>query len=189
MPLKPWNGSAFLTAKTLSVWNGSAWVSAKSAKVWNGSSWVNFLSSVNITDQGGAASGSGFDSASAQSGYRLKTNGSAEIFEYYGGDGGLTYIDTPISGQWFVDGNASDFSVRGTQLSYNASASSSIEGNFGTWQALTTERAWSIFDSATGASIYRAADASILIEIAYTADTSTVIDSATISFSTLIQTA
>ncbi len=189
MPLKPWNGSAFLTAKTLRVWNGSAWVSAKSAKVWNGSSWVNFLSSVNITDQTASASGSGLDSAFSTAGYRLKTNGSAETFEYFGGDGGSTNNDLPISGEWFVDGNASDFSVRATQLSYNASASSSIEGTFSTWLALTTERAWSIVDSISGGGISRIADASILIEIAYTADTSTVIDSATISLVTTTQTA
>lgn len=189
MPLKTWNGSSFLTAKTLRVWNGSSWVSAKSAKVWNGSSWVNFLSSVNITDQSASASGSGFDSAFSTAGYRLKTNGSAETFEYFGGDGGSTNNDIAITGEWFVDGNASDFSVRATQLSYNASASSSIEGTFNTWQALTSERAWSVFDSVTGSGIYRIADASILIEIAYTADTSTVIDSATISLVTTTQTA
>lgn len=43
MPLRVWNGSSWVTAKTLRVWTGSAWDPADGGSVWNGSSWVDFL--------------------------------------------------------------------------------------------------------------------------------------------------
>lgn len=172
MPLRTWNGSAFNIAKSARVWNGSSWVSAKSAKVWNGSSWVNFLSSVNIENAFESLSSANFDAASSQVSYRLNSDGTALTIQ--NGDG--FYSENPLTGQWFVGGLVSDFSVRATNISQ--SGTGQVFGTFNTWQSLSTTREWSILVNAAGNDDYQQGAVEILIEIAYTVDTTTVIDSA-----------
>jgi len=40
IPVKIWDGSAWVDVKAVKVWDGSAWVDAKAIYVWDGSSWV-----------------------------------------------------------------------------------------------------------------------------------------------------
>ena len=172
MPLRSWNGSTFNTAKSARVWNGSSWVSAKSAKVWNGSSWVNFLSSVNIEDAFESLNSANFDTSSSQVSYRLNSDGTALTIQ--NGDG--FYSENALSGQWLVGGSVSDFSVKATKLS--ESGSGQVFGTFNTWESLSTTREWSIYVVAIGNDDFQTGAVEILIEIAYTVDTTTVIDSA-----------
>lgn len=183
MPLRSWNGSTFNTAKSARVWDGSSWVSAKSAKVWNGSSWVNFLSSVNITNQFIAASGAGFDQAGATVQYSLLSDGTARTLEI----GDLVYNDTPISGEWLVGGVVSDFSVRATATLYNLGPDGTFLGTLNTWQSLSATREWTL--SVDTRNSFAEALVTLQIEIAYTADTNTIIDSAEIYLQATAQTA
>lgn len=176
MPLRVWNGSAFTTAKSARVWNGSSFVPAKSAKVWNGSSWVNFLSSVNIQDASDFANdtASGFSQASA--GYTLYNNGTAETFNF---SGGQTFVTT-LTGQWLTGGLASDFSARATIITFLENGGYTI-GTFDTWLSLSTTRQWSLDAQASGSNVSRTAYLVMVVDIAYTADTSKIIDTATIT--------
>lgn len=175
MPLRTWNGSSFNTAKSAKVWNGSSWVNIKSAKVWNGSSWVNFLSSVNIEDASDQGNDTGFDNAYAEAGYTLYNGGGAETYNFGGGFN----FPTSLPGQWLVGGSASDFSVRAT----SSFATGQINGTFNTWLSLDTTRAWSVGISAFGNDDYQTGNLDMTIDIAYTADTSTIIDTAFIQLS------
>jgi hypothetical protein len=167
------------------VWNGSAWVNAKSAKVWNGSAWVNFLSSVNITNQSIIATGSDLEGAYASATYRLNSNGQASAIE----DASFLYNEYDFTGEWLVGGSASDFSVRATIQSQNLGSSGYTLGTFGSWLALTTTREWSIITNASGPADSDIADMTVLIELAYTDDTSKVIDSAEIFMQAFAQNA
>lgn len=170
MPLRTWNGSSFNTAKSARVWNGSSWVNAKSVKVWNGSSWVNFLSSVNIEDASEVATDVGVDNAYAEAGYTLYNDGTAETYNFSGG----TTFNNPLTGQWLTGGLASDFSVRAT-----ATLETGVTGGtFNTWQSLSTTRSWSVGISAFGNDDGQTGELYMTIDIAYTADTSTIIDTA-----------
>lgn len=183
MPLRVWNGSAFTTAKSARVWNGSSFVPAKSAKVWNGSSWVNFLSSVNITERTVSASGAGFDQASATAQYLLLNNGTARTLRI----GDFLYEDIAIPGEWLVGGVASDFSVRATATIFNLGVDGNFIGTLNTWQSLSSSRDWLVSvdtrNSSAEATVY------LLIEIAYTADLTTVIGSAIVYLIASAQTA
>lgn len=177
MPLRVWNGSAFTTAKSGRVWNGSSWVSSKSAKVWNGSSWVNFLSSVNIEDAAEVRNSAAIDNAFASAGYALNSDGTAETFS--DGDGG--FFTFPLTGQWFVGGSISDFSARATINSLTGSGEEYTTGTFGTWLSLSTSREWAVVTNAVGSSgTQEFATLNMTVDIAYTADTSTIIDTANI---------
>lgn len=184
MPLRTWNGSSFNTAKSAKVWNGSSWVNAKSAKVWNGSSWVNFLSSVNIEDASEVRNSAQFDSAFASAGYALNSDGTAETFS--DGDGG--FFSSPLTGQWFVGGSISDFSAKATITLSNGSGQEYTTGTFDTWLSLSTSREWAVVTNAFGNDDFQFATIVIRIDIAYTADTSTVIDSAFIQLEVTAQT-
>jgi hypothetical protein len=185
MPLRTWNGSSWITAPSLRVWNGSSWVNAKSGKVWNGSSWVNFLSSVNITNQSFGGSAGGLEDANAGASYTLGSDGVAVGFE----DNGNFTSTFPISGEWFVGGSISDFSVRATLVSFTDSGSGSYNGTFGSWLALTTSRTWEVFTNALGEGDFQEAELVFTIDIAYTVDTSKIIDTATITLGADAQTA
>jgi hypothetical protein len=174
--MRVWNGSAWVTAKSARVWNGSAWVNAKSAKVWNGSAWVNFLSSVNIENASETSSGAGFDNAFAEAGYILSSDGTASTFSDSG-----TFFEFDLAGQWFVGGSISDFSVRATLDSVTGSGAESVTGTFDSWLSLSTTRQWSLITNAVGNDDFQFANLSMTIEIAYTDDTSKIIDSATIT--------
>lgn len=175
MPLRVWNGSAFTTAKSARVWNGSSFVPAKSAKVWNGSSWVNFLSSVNIADASDFGNDANFDNAQAAAGYILYNNGTAETYNVSGG----TTFTTTLTGQWLAGGSVSDFSVRAT-ITSQFGGTTSINGTFNTWISLSTTREWSVFVSAVGNDVQENGGFVMTVDIAYTADLSKIIDTATI---------
>jgi hypothetical protein len=175
MPLRVWNGSVFTTAITARVWDGSSFVPAKSAKVWNGSSWVNFLSSVNIQDASDLGSDANFDNAQASAGYILYNNGSAET---YNSGGGFTF-PTTLTGQWLVGGLVSDFSVRAT-ITSQFGGTTNINGTFDTWISLSTTREWSVTVTAVGNDDQQNGGFVMTVDIAYTADTSKIIDTATI---------
>lgn len=186
MPLRVWNGSAFTTAKSAKVWNGSSFTNAKSAKVWNGSAWVNFLSSVNITDQSITASGSALEDAFASATYILGNDGQASALE----DGSFLYSEYDFTGEWFVGGSISDFSVRATRISENLGVNGSYGGdNYATWLSLSTTRNWFITTDVQGPGASDTADMTLLIELAYTDDTSKVIDSAEIFMQAFAQNA
>jgi hypothetical protein len=184
MPLRAWNGSAFTTAITARVWNGSSWVNAKSAKVWNGSSWVNFLSSVNIQDAADSGSDTNFDNASSSAGYVLYSGGGAET---YNTSGAFTF-PTTLTGQWLVGGSASDFSVRATITSQSGSGPGGTTGTFNTWLSLSFNREWTVFVSAAGNDVQEFENLTMTIDIAYTADTSKIIDTASIELSAIATT-
>ena len=175
MPLRTWNGSAFNIAKSAKVWNGSSWVNIKSAKVWNGSSWVNFLSSVNIEDASDSGNDTGFDNAYAEAGYILYNGGGAETYNI---SGGMTF-PSDLTGQWLTGGSVSDFSVRAT-ASFSTGV---ISGTFNTWLSLSTTRTWTVSATAVGNDDYQTGNLDMTIDIAYTADTSTIIDTAFIQLS------
>lgn len=185
MPLRTWTGSAFTTAKSARVWNGSTWVNAKSGKVWNGSAWVNFLSSVNVTNQSFRGGGGGLEDAFAEAGYTLYSDGVAE-----GKTDGNFFSTFPISGEWFVGGVITDFSVRATINTLNLGNNGSYNGTFGSWLTLgTTNRTWEVSTSASGEGDYDQAILEFTIELAYTDDTTKIIDSAVIYLSAIAQTA
>lgn len=186
MPLRVWNGSSWVTAKSGRVWNGSSWVRAKSAKVWNGSSWVNFLSSVNITNLELLASGSGFGEALGIAGYTLFNNGSAQGYENTG-----FLQEYPISGQWFVGGAISDFSVKATIVSerLGIGGGTGYTGTFGSWLALTTTRNWELTQYVNGFNRFETSQLVFDVDIAYTNDTSKIIDTARITLQATAQTA
>lgn len=184
MPFRVWNGSTFTTSKSAKVWNGSSWVNIKSAKVWNGSSWVNFLSSVNIEDAADSGSDTNFDSASSSAGYVLYNGGGAET---YNTSAGFTF-PTTLTGQWLVGGSASDFSVRATITSQSGSGSGGATGTFNTWLSLSTTREWTAFANAAGNDDYQFENLTMIIDIAYTADTSNIIDTASIELSAIATT-
>lgn len=186
MPLRTWNGSAFNIAKSLKVWSGSAFTSAKSAKVWNGSSWVNFLSSVNITNQTISASGSALEDAYASATYILGNDGQASAIE----GGSFLYNEYDFTGEWLTGGVASEFSVRATRISENLGLYGSYGGdNYATWLSLSTTRNWFITTSVVGPGANDVATMTLLVELAYTVDTSTVIDSAEIYMQAFAQNA
>jgi hypothetical protein len=174
MPLRTWNGSTFATAKSARVWDGSSFVPAKSAKVWNGSSWVNFLSSVNITEQTVSATGGGFDQAGATVKYSLLSDGTARTLEI----ADFVYNDDAIPGEWLVGGVAADFSVRATASVFNMGPDGFFSGTLDTWESLSSTREWEV--SVNTQNSQAEAVAYLLIEIAYTADLTTVISSAII---------
>ena len=176
MPLRTWNGSSFLTSKSARVWDGSSWVNAKSAKVWNGSSWVNFLSSVNIQDASDFANDNGFGFSQAEAGYTLYNNGTAETFNFSGGQ----KFATTLTGQWLTGGVVSDFSARATITSSSFNNSYTI-GTFDTWLSLSTTREWSLYSQVSGPNVSGTGVVTMVVDIAYTVDTSTIIDTATIS--------
>lgn len=183
MPLRVWNGSAFTTAKSGRVWNGSTWVNAKSGKVWNGSSWVNFLSSVNVTNQSFSDGGFGFEDAFSGAAYTLKIDGVAEGFAE-------NVSEFPISGEWFVGGVITDFSVRATINTLDLGNYGDYRGTFGSWLTLgTINRTWEVFTSVVGEGESDDVNLDFTIEIAYTDDTTKIIDSAEISLSATAQTA
>lgn len=182
MPLRAWNGSAFTTAKSAKVWNGSSWVNAKSAKVWNGSSWVNFLSSVNIDDVTDYVTSSGYEQASAFATYYILDDGTVKV-ELDGSDTGL-YVS--YSSTWLLGGVNSDMSVRFTLLNWSGNYPS---GSFGTWFSLGPGGGGSVgtFGGAatTSGSITNTGYVNFRVELAYTADTSTILDSAIIDLTAL----
>jgi hypothetical protein len=163
------------------VWNGSSWVNAKSAKVWNGSSWVNFLSSVNIEDASEIAVDSGFEYASATATYSLFNNGSAETSASEFASGQSTI--NPLVGQWLTGGLASDFSVRANDLS----SYGLITGTFNEWLSLSDSHQWSTTVTVYGYGGLDSAFLSMYVEIAYTRDLSTIIDSANITLQATAQ--
>ena len=179
MPLRTWNGSSFLTSKSARVWDGSSWVNAKSAKVWNGSSWVNFLSSVNIEDQFISISAAGFDFAESTSGYILNANGVASALEI----GDFTFNEYDFPGEWLVGGVASDFSVKVDILSSFNSGTATFFGNTGVWESLSSTRSWTLVVSASGNDQFEEAQYQLNVQLAYTVDTSTIIDTAEILLS------
>lgn len=182
MPLRAWNGSAFTTAKSAQVWNGSAWVNAKSAKVWNGSSWVNFLSSVSIDDVTEVSTASGFESAQAALTYYINSDGTVYV-ENYTSEGGSNFIFTPYSSTWLTGGAASDISVRATLLNWSGNFPS---GTFNQWDSISIAGVLSWGTSAgavtNSGTVTDTTYAQFRIELAYTADTSKILDSAVIDF-------
>ena len=175
MPLRVWNGSVFKTAKSAKVWNGSTFTNAKSGKVWNGSAWVNFLSSVNIESASETSSGADFDSAFAEAGYILRSDGTAATFS----DSGSRF-EFDLTGQWFVGGSISDFSVRSTIDSLTGTGEEFTTGTFGSWLSLSTTREWSIITNSDTSGVEESGTLIMTIDIAYTKDTSTIIDTASI---------
>lgn len=182
MPLRVWNGSAFTTAITARVWNGSSWVNAKSAKVWNGSSWVNFLSSVSIEGVTDVSTASGFETAQAALTYYINSNGTVYV-ENYTSEGGFNNIFTPYSSTWLTGGANSDISVRATVLS---SSGGSPFGTFNQWDSISIGGvlSWGISAGAVTnfGQVTDSTSATFRIELAYTADTSKILDSAVIDF-------
>ena len=176
MPFRVWNGSTFTTSKSAKVWNGSSWVNIKSAKVWNGSSWVNFLSSVNIEDASEVANDIGFGFSQASAGYILYNGGGAETYNFSGG----TTFPTSLTGQWLVGGSVSDFSVRATISSVFLNNAYTL-GTFDAWLSLSTTRQWSLEAQISGSNASATGNLVMVVDIAYTADTSTIIDTATIT--------
>lgn len=135
MPLKPWNGTAFVEANELRVWNGSAWAQSQTARVWDGSSWVIFHrgGSANFTTDSFVTSGISDDATSpgeqAEVVYRINSDGFVYVDEQYSGLVQYEQWSTPA-------GFASNFEVRATLNSGNAI------GDYGSWLDLATTRTW-----------------------------------------------
>lgn len=181
MPLRVWNGSAFVTAKSARVWNGSSWVNVKSSKVWNGSSWVNFLSSVDVENIIQSENAIGFESASASLTYYINSDGTVRVVSLTS-EGGTSFENTVYSSSWLLGGVAADISVRAVLLS---SSGETPFGTFGQWESLSSSNyGWGTQASATTnfGTVTNTSAVEFRIELAYTADTSTVIDSAVIDF-------
>jgi hypothetical protein len=187
MPLKTWNGSSYVAAKTLRVWNGSSWVSAKSGRIWNGSAWVSFFNStqVNVTDQNIFASSAGYESAFATAEYGLSNLGNA-----------YTRIDTDIGstqenipGEWLVNGNAADVSVKATILSQSIGSETYFYGTFDTFLPLSGEYAWGLQSSLGRFDSQDSSGVTFRIDLVLTSNTSTILDTAEITLSVQTQTA
>lgn len=187
MPLKTWNGSSYVAAKTLRVWNGSSWVSAKSGKVWNGSAWVSFFNStqVNVTDQNIFASSAGFESAYARSEYGLSNLGNA--FIRIDSDSESTQENIP--GEWLVNGSAADVSAKATILSQSIGVESNLFGTFGSFLPLSGEYTWGVESSLGRFDMSDSSSVVFRIDLALTSNTSTILDTAEITLSVQTQTA
>lgn len=136
MPLKPWNGSAYVEANELKVWNGSSWVTSQTGRVWNGSSWVIFHrgGSANFTTDTFFTSGLSDDQS---------IPGEYATVQYQINPDGYVYVDEQYSGltsyeQWCTPaGFASNFEVRATLDTGTMSG-----GTFGSWLDLSTNHEW-----------------------------------------------
>jgi hypothetical protein len=185
MPLRTWNGSSWETDKHIKVWNGSAWTQAKSAKVWNGSSWVNFHSTVNVGDYSVQSYDTNLEYAIASSIYRLNGDGTVYWAKQEGGFTSEGYV----SDEWLVGGSASDISARATITSSFNSAGAAINGTFGSWMSITSvQPQWDVNATAITnfGPVSETAYVNFTLELAYTADTSKILDSAAINIQAIV---
>lgn len=186
MPLKVWNGSSWLTGSALKVWNGSSWTAAKTGKVWNGSSWITFFSgtTVNITNQTLTASATNYESASAEAQYILLNTG---VAQYSRIEDSIQTTDN-ITGEWLSTGTASDISVKFTVLSWSGNYPNSST-TFGTWTSLSADQYISVWAGAVSSSgtVTQNSYGLIKVDLAFTSDTSTILDTANIEFSVTAQ--
>ena len=187
MPLKVWNGSSWASAIGLKVWNGSSWVASTAGKVWNGSSWVSFFNStqVNVTDQFISASSAGYESAFATAEYGLSNLGNAYI--RIDSDSGSTQENIP--GEWLVNGNAADVSVKATILSQSIGNETYFYGTFDTFLSLSGEHAWGLQSSLGRFDSQDSSGVTFRIDLVLTSNTSTILDTAEITLSVQTQTA
>lgn len=187
MPLKVYNGSSWISATGLKVYDGSSWVSATNGKVWDGSSWVTFFNpvQVNVTDQYYFAGNGGYESAYAETIYGLSELGSA-FYEITGDTS--TGIQT-IPGEWLVSGNGALVSVKATILSQSIGSESALIGTFDTFLPLTSTHDWKLYSSLGRFDSADSSEVTFRIDLVLTADTSVILDTATIQLSVQTQTA
>lgn len=152
MPLKVWDGTAFKEVSTISVWNGTSFSNVANAYSWNGSAWTQWYPSVHIGNVFARDLSKAGVGGTGSATYRLSVSGVASRTI---NPPNATLV--PITGQWLVSGNASDYEVRGTLISSFGAGILTTPGPG--WNPLDTTRDWSL--STTN----NAAIREILIEI------------------------
>lgn len=152
------SGAAWVSAQWKQRAAG-AWVTKASVLLRVAGAWVEKNLAVSITNR--SLSSAGAAALGATCTYTLNASGIVQATQ----SGSTTTLET-----WLVNGSNTNFEVRATQTSGTA-----ITGTFGTWQVMSTSRAWSIV-----AGVGSTVSGTMSIEIRI-AGTTTVLDTASIT--------
>jgi len=215
MPLRVWNGTAWVDAAGVRVWNGTAWVPAAAGRIWNGTAWVDFLDvegTPALTNHSLSANRTAYNDGESSAGVTLNVQadgslvrvGSTAYNPTFFAEGDITIDGTsswsntpagtslilPTTGEWLQDGTPNLWSVRATITSGGVVSSGRTRvGNYGIWQDLSATRQFGIISASTTSQRSVSFSMVFTLELALTSDLSTILASSTISMSTAAITA
>ena len=203
MPIKVWNGSSWVAAKSLQVWNGSSWASSKSGSVWNGTSWVSFFSGVgtpSLSNHTISSSAYGYNNlaCSALSQLKIANDKLLSALANANGDNntmiidGIDYDNPSGTSGWIAvqnwlsaGGDVSLWSCQAVPISGTPDAGSSATN---TWLSMSTDRSWSATAASNSSTRLSSKTFNFTLQLALSSDTSTVLASATMQLSATSQT-